>query len=1157
MSLSLEDYADDEGSSVVVATAFPNGYGYRRVMRIGGTALGGGVALTDLPLRFDETRVSLKSVANGGRVQSASGWDIRFEDISGNQLKHELETYDPAAGHAACWVRLTSVTPGFDQDIFVYYGKPGLAGPEQDVSATGTWARCLGCWRMPDGRDVTGHGRDMTTSGVTSGAIGGHPAAVLTASSYLELLDVSFMNAKSALTAFLLVQPSSLPAESDFVRFGGTATGSGQLAFTFYNEADIANALRNYVALGGTNSFVISPANSVVAGHVSTWACAEQSGAWPVQYLDGVPVTSTQRGAIGTGTTSYPSTTLLRIGAGYGDFTTCIPGAYGRFWVFDSRVPDAFLAFLDLTIRYPRACYGIGDEDAWTDTDRSPVMAPVQASVGAGGTVDVAVLAHAADLDGTAMTAGTESPSAALGSTSIVANNVRYIAGSVQGTDRVGVTATAGAKAAHALMTVAVGPGSVGGGGGGNLPLTPNYTGYFKLYRKTAGNSTATQHTGDVELKGGTVGDGQQAVALVTIDRPDHTSQGMFNPPYTLEFDYTPLDNNTDNAGVFSQLALLRHTGGSSANLSSIDSNLTPQDVGWGPAGVTGIRFSFDTKEPAADRADKMRGRANDTNFGAGSNYVSANFALATGGTPQNFVFPRNQASHLAWSFPGDDTISVTATIPGVGAVSQSWQDPLISTYLGTAAMNIVLQSYAGRDALFSNVVWTDGGRGGGTGAEGVTPAFPDVAARIAGGGYYKNTTAANLQADFDALTPSQIASGAMLLVNYGSVQSVTGGLTLGKSGTAGKPIVIRIGGWNATTSTFTEPNGSNATGGTGFFPDSTHRTATASWTGRCQITGSHVWIRGLRFQGGGQTDGDGNRFNRCFFDSDNGQCDDSGVGNIWDWCEWTEALGGLFYQHPKDGCRNAWVYRGHFHDNGNSHQGKSDGCVMMTGTGTHDQFTPTGVEIVAAPVIQDCLFTNQKFFGNNLEIKCTGAKILRCSFSQGSGDSNPKPLVRHGNNSQWRACHFGDASLAIRGKGHIIADCTASSSASRGPAGGDMTATDWIAYVSSHISASQDGKPTTNYQTGEDVVFAGTNFALLLGYRPAAGTIPPPRTIVENDCTGAINKDSGCSPLASYTTRARSVSQYVEATTGLVKAPKLWTGGVDVGPNATYSSAQ
>jgi hypothetical protein len=385
-------------------------------------------------------------------VQSASGWDVRFEDTSGTKLKHELETYDPVAGRAAGWVRVPSATPGVDLDIFMYYGKPGLAGPEEDTSTTGTWERCLGCWRAPDGRDVTGHGRHLTTSGVTSGSILGHPAAVLTSSSYLELLDVTHMNAKSQYTAVLLVQPSSLPSgNADFLRYGGTASGTGKLGFTHYDQPDIAKALRNYSALGGNTAFLIGPANSAVAGHAFTWAYVVKSGAWPVQYFDGVAAASTQRGSLGTGTTSFGSTDLLRIGAGYGDNTTCVPGAYGRHWVFDSALSADFLAFLDLTVRAPHAVYGIGDEDASTDADRSPVMAPVVATRGRLGHGRHRRQGARRDPDGQAMVAGTASPAPALGSTSLVAGLVRYVAGAVQGLDRFGATVTAGAKTARAL----------------------------------------------------------------------------------------------------------------------------------------------------------------------------------------------------------------------------------------------------------------------------------------------------------------------------------------------------------------------------------------------------------------------------------------------------------------------------------------------------------------------------------------------------------------------------------------------------------------------------------------------------------------------------------------------------------------------------------
>jgi hypothetical protein len=723
LSLSFEDFADDETTVVVGGGgAYQNGYSYRRTLRVGGTAVGGSAALTNLPLRVDETMSSFKSAANGGKVQSASGWDIRFETASGTQLDHELEVYSPAAGRIACWVRIPTATPAVDQDIFLYYGKPGLAVSEENPP--GVWVRCLGCWRMPDGHDMTGHGRDMTTSGVTSGAIGGHPAAVLAASSYLELLDTTFLDSKSEFTPFLLVQPSSLPTgTADFVRFGGTTAGTGRLAYTYYTGADIASALRNYVWIGAGTAFLVGPANSAVASHIYTWACAAKSAAWPIQEFDGAPVVSTRTGVFGTGVTSYPSTVLLRIGAGYGDNTTCVPGKYGRFWVFDSRVPDAFITFLDLTIRYPRACYGISDEDASGATDRSPVMAPVVASVGAGGSVNIDVLSRAGDPDGQGLTAGTATPAATLGTVSVVANLIRYVAGSVQGLDLIGVTAASGGKTARTLLSVTVGAGGGSSGDGSPLPVAPlaSRTATWEAVKSSGASASFVQGTADVELQGAAVGVANGAAGLVTI-KGGATGNGMFNPPFVVEFDYQPtsLSETPPSGGIFSQLGLYRRSDGGAggANLASFGgpdgagvwtADYSPTDVFYsttvsGHAHARGIRLSFDTNSSGSG-SNQIRGRsiADDGTISA------ANFGYGGGGQKTFDFRTPGGVTHLAWSFPGGQDATVTATFSDRSVTTQTFSDALIAQWLGGEARNILLMVSEGRRGKFSNVTVTQG----------------------------------------------------------------------------------------------------------------------------------------------------------------------------------------------------------------------------------------------------------------------------------------------------------------------------------------------------------------------------------------------------------------------------------------------------------------
>ncbi|MCZ6476940.1 MAG: hypothetical protein O6851_01285, partial [Gemmatimonadetes bacterium] len=76
------------------AQSFGNGYSFRREIDLVDAKVVG--THTNFALLVSATLVDLKTVANGGNVQNASGFDIIFtSDQAGNtRLAHEIERYD-------------------------------------------------------------------------------------------------------------------------------------------------------------------------------------------------------------------------------------------------------------------------------------------------------------------------------------------------------------------------------------------------------------------------------------------------------------------------------------------------------------------------------------------------------------------------------------------------------------------------------------------------------------------------------------------------------------------------------------------------------------------------------------------------------------------------------------------------------------------------------------------------------------------------------------------------------------------------------------------------------------------------------------------------------------------------------------------------------
>jgi hypothetical protein len=69
-----------------------NSYVYRRAITIDHTKAPNNDQ-ANFPLLFNTTDPTLKSVANGGHVNNANGYDIIFADSTGTKLDHEIESY--------------------------------------------------------------------------------------------------------------------------------------------------------------------------------------------------------------------------------------------------------------------------------------------------------------------------------------------------------------------------------------------------------------------------------------------------------------------------------------------------------------------------------------------------------------------------------------------------------------------------------------------------------------------------------------------------------------------------------------------------------------------------------------------------------------------------------------------------------------------------------------------------------------------------------------------------------------------------------------------------------------------------------------------------------------------------------------------------------
>jgi RHS repeat-associated protein len=179
--------------TVTSAQCGSSGYSYRRVLTILHTQVPN-TDQTDYPMLVSGVYPFLATVANGGRVQNANGYDIVFtSDAAGqNPLDFEIDSYNGTNGTAAFWVRIPMLSHTVDTTIYMWYGNPNINGSQENIA--GVWRNnYLSVYHLGNGTsigtaDSGSAGYTLAQSGSVSsvaGVIGGGAAFNGDAGSYL------------------------------------------------------------------------------------------------------------------------------------------------------------------------------------------------------------------------------------------------------------------------------------------------------------------------------------------------------------------------------------------------------------------------------------------------------------------------------------------------------------------------------------------------------------------------------------------------------------------------------------------------------------------------------------------------------------------------------------------------------------------------------------------------------------------------------------------------------------------------------------------------------------------------------------------------------------------------------------------------------------
>jgi len=210
------------------------------------------------------TDATLKSVANGGHVQSANGYDIAFGD--GSVLyKFELISYTATTGALLAWVKIPVLRT--ETTFYIHYGDASITTNQSD--AANTWSGFVGVYHFGDGVTLNLNSSTGSNNGTNHGATavagivpGGGGVNFAAASS--QYVDLGTGINPAAVTYSCWVKPASFPAA-----YAGmiTRANAGYTAYTLFDLKSTGKLVASVMAAGAI-AYDGTGANTLATG---TW----------------------------------------------------------------------------------------------------------------------------------------------------------------------------------------------------------------------------------------------------------------------------------------------------------------------------------------------------------------------------------------------------------------------------------------------------------------------------------------------------------------------------------------------------------------------------------------------------------------------------------------------------------------------------------------------------------------------------------------------------------------------------------------------------------------------------------------------------------------------------------------------------------------------
>jgi hypothetical protein len=198
-----------------VLKAQPAGYEHRKLLTLNSSEISGSTAHTNFPVLIELTENDLRTTSNGGGVRNPSGFDIIFTAADGSTLlDHELQNYTGSTGNVLAWVRVPSLSPSSDTDIYLYFGNSDVYS---DQSVSSTWDNdYLGVWHMEDLTDASPNAYTLTDHNTAVNASGylGSAREFDGDGDDLETLEgATFLNGWDSLTVSMWVKADAIGSD--------------------------------------------------------------------------------------------------------------------------------------------------------------------------------------------------------------------------------------------------------------------------------------------------------------------------------------------------------------------------------------------------------------------------------------------------------------------------------------------------------------------------------------------------------------------------------------------------------------------------------------------------------------------------------------------------------------------------------------------------------------------------------------------------------------------------------------------------------------------------------------------------------------------------------------------------------------------------------